>query len=535
MGAAGRQRLFDRACLTLCLVVLGATVLYPTVGMVIDAFRNGDVTVLGAARGRAAVINTFTISLLSVVFAGLLGTALALVLHRFTFPGRGLLSALAYLPLALPPLVGTLAFYYLLGRDGFLLRALSQLTGMHDLVVPGPAAILIVHAYSFYVYFYAMVLAALERMDPALMEAARSLGAGPLRAFLRVRLPLLMPALAGASLLVFMSSAASFSAPYFFGEGFPMLSVEIFNAHSNYQNGQALSLTLLLAGVSLFGVLVFRSADTASAGGSKGARRTLRGTARLAAGAAAWGTGFLLLLPHLAIVAFAFADHRAWQDEIFPTHYTLENFTALWQDPGAFAPIRNSLWASALATLAAIAIALPAAYLIARRRPGARATELLIMLPWALPATVIAMDLISAFNTPWLPLYNTVWLLPLAYFVRTVPMCARMLGAAIGPFDVTLIEAARSLGARPGRVFWRIVLPLLAPSLFAAAALAFATSLGEFAASVLIYVPDNVPISVKINMEWRSAAGPAFAYSVILSVLVAGAFVVSRRATTRTL
>lgn len=528
MAGARRQRGLDRACLLLCAAVLGLTVLYPALRMVLDALRDGDFAVFAAGRGREAVVNTLVISLLSVFLAGLLGTTLALVVHRYAFPGRQLLSALAYLPLALPPLVGTLAFYYIIGRDGFLVRMLG-------VEVPGPAAILIIHAYSFFVFFYAMVLAALERFDVSMIEAARTLGAGRARTFLRVTLPLLLPAISGAALLVFMSSAASFSAPYFFGEGYPVLAVEIFNARGNYETGKALSLTLLLAAVSMLGLLVFRASNAPTAGGSKGVRRAVKGRARLAAGAVAWGAAALLLLPHAAIAAFAFADHRAWQDEVLPRVYTLANFTALFSDPNALAPIRNSLWASTLATIAALAVALPAAYLIARRRRGGRAIEFLVMLPWALPGTVIAINLITAFNEPWLPLYNTIWLLPLAYFVRTVPMAARMLGAAIAPFDTTLIEAARTLGAAPVLVLWRVVLPLLAPSVLAAAALSFATALGEFVASVLIYVPSNVPISVQINMEWRSSAGPAFAYSVLLMILVSAAFVISRKLTARTI
>ena len=114
-------------------------------------------------------------------------------------------------------------------------------------------------------------------------------------------------------------------------------------------------------------------------------------------------------------------------------------------------------------------------------------------------------------------------------------MASRMLTAAIAPFDATLIEAARTLGARPAYAFWRVVLPLIAPSVLAAGALAFATSLGEFVASILLYVPGNVPIAVQINMEWRSSAGPAFAYSVLLMLLVSAAFVISRRLTSRVL
>jgi len=520
--------------LLLCAAVLAATVLYPTARMAIDALAIWDTSAITTGRGLAAARNTFLMALASVACAGLLGTGLALALNRYTFPGRALLAALAYLPLTLPPLVGVLSFYYIIGRDGFLLRALSSLLGT-PVELPGALAILLIHTYSFFVFFYATVSAALEGFDRSLLEAGRTLGATPLRVFTRVTLPLLRPALAAAALLTFMTSMASFSAPFFFGGDFPMLSVEIFNARSNYENTRALTLTLVLGAVSLVGLFLFRERAARSTSATKGVRTPLRGQARLWAGVAAWGGIALLLLPHLTILAFALADHRAWQSEVLPTRYTLANFTAIFTSSGAFAPIKNSLWTSALGTIAALAIALPAAYLMGRKRPGSRIITLLVMLPWALPGTVLAMNLITAFNSDWLPLYNTVWLLPIAYFVRSVPLVARMLTAAIGPFDATLIEAARTLGATPAYTFRHIVLPLLMPALAAATALAFATNLGEFVASILIYVPRNVPISVWINTEWRSGAGPAFAYSVLLMLLAGATFTLSRRFSTRAL
>jgi iron(III) transport system permease protein len=152
------------------------------------------------------------------------------------------------------------------------------------------------------------------------------------------------------------------------------------------------------------------------------------------------------------------------------------------------------------------------------------------MLPWALPGTVIAMNLIAAFNERWLPLYGTVWMLPLAYFVRGVPLLTRMATAAVQPFDASLVEAGRTLGASPAYCFKRIVVPLIAPALIAGAALVFALSLGEFVASILLYLPSNVPISVQINMVWRgSGVGSAFAYSVFLMAMVTVIFVVARR------
>src|SRR5690606_21447298 len=128
------------------------------------------------------------------------------------------------------------------------------------------------------------------------------------------------------------------------------------------------------------------------------------------------------------------------------------------------------------------------------------------------------------------PLYGTVWMVPLAYFVRSVPLLTRMATAAIEPFDASLIEAGRTLGGSPWYCFVHVVTPLIAPALVAAVALVFALSLGEFVASILLYSPANVPISVQINMVWRgSGVGSAFAYSVFLMALVTVTFVAARR------
>jgi iron(III) transport system permease protein len=171
-----------------------------------------------------------------------------------------------------------------------------------------------------------------------------------------------------------------------------------------------------------------------------------------------------------------------------------------------------------------------------RGRPGHFWVGLLVMVPWALPGTVTAMNLITAFNDPWLPLYNTVFLLPLAYFVRFLPLWTRMAAAAVTRFDVRLLEAARTLGASPSVCFRRIVVPLMAPSLVAATALVFASCLGEFVATILLFTPSNLPIAVRINMEWRgSGVGSAFAYAVLLMIIVTATFGVSRRFASRTI
>jgi len=517
-------------------VVLAFTIVYPTLRLGIQALYQWDSALLLRGYGWIVVRNTLIIGFGSVLGAGVCGTVLAFVLARYSFPASRVLGGLAYLPFTLPPLVGVLGFYYIIGSDGIITRFAAQVLGMPDVQISGPWAILLIHTYSFYVFFYAMVGPALASLDQYQLEVARTLGASRSRVFFRVTLPLLRPALAGASLLTFMSSCASFSAPYFFAERFPVLSVAVFTERSQYNQGAAVTLTVVLALVSLTGILLFRSSRTGSRSGSKGAPRPLSSTpGRFFAGCFAWLAIAMLLLPHLTILWLSFADYSAWQTELVPTVMTVQNYTQLFSSANAFGPIRNSMWMSVLATVATLVVALPAAYLTARRRPGGRWIGIVVMIPWALPGTVIAINLIVAFNDRWLPLYGTVWLLPLAYFVRNIPMLTRMVGAAFETFDGTLVEAGRTLGAGRRYCFWHVIVPLVAPAVAAGAAMVFATSLGEFVASILLYQPGNIPISVKINMEWRAAVGPAFAYSVLLMLLVAGTFLLSKRFTSRVL
>ncbi|NUM54294.1 MAG: iron ABC transporter permease [Candidatus Hydrogenedentes bacterium] len=532
-----RQSAFESALLVVCLLVLGATIAYPTARLLIEALSGWQPDALARKGGWTAVRNTALISALSVVCAGTIGTGLALALARFSFPGRRVVAALAYLPFTLPPLVGVVSFYYIIGRDGFVPRFLEHALGWEHAALEGPGAILLIHTYSFFVFFYAMVSASLETMDASLVEAARTLGASRWRVLTRVTLPLLRPALVGAALLTFMSSGASFSAPLIFGNDYPMLSVRIYEEQNAHNDAHAQTLTIVLAAVSLLGVLVLRSSRASRSGASKGARKSIRSAAgRWAAFACAMAVIAVLLAPHITILWLSFVDHRKWYSEVFPTVWTFENYAAIFRDPSAFRPIRNSLWMSAVAAIGALIAALPAAYLIARRKRGGPWVNALVMVPWALPGTVIAINLIVAFNDNWLPLVGTVWMVPLAYFVRNVPLMTRFCASAIEPFDASLIEAGRSLGASPAYCFRRIVLPLVAPAIGAGLALVFATCLGEFVASVLLWVPANIPIAVQINSEWRgSGIGSAFAYSVLLMILVATTYVISRRFSSRML
>jgi iron(III) transport system permease protein len=201
------------------------------------------------------------------------------------------------------------------------------------------------------------------------------------------------------------------------------------------------------------------------------------------------------------------------------------------EDPVRVRPLVNSIWLATVATVAAVAIALAGSLLSARRTTAPRRViQGLLALPWAVPGTVFAIALATAFSVrePLVGrfiLVGTLWILPLAYLVRNLPITSRAISAGVRALDPALDEAAASLGARRGRTLRRVTLPLLKPALLAGASLAFVTAFGDFVTSIMLYTYDTRPISLEILSSLRQAdVGVAAAYGVVLMLVSAAVF-----------
>ncbi len=489
------------------------------------------------------------ISLASVALAAAVGVPLAFVFERFEFPGRAVLGGLIALPVALPPLVGVLAFLFLYGESGFLTRAAGFVLGLErpPWRLRGAGAILLVHAYSMYVYFYLFARAALSRLDPSMEEAAAALGAGRWARLRRVVLPLLKPALAGAALLTFMTSLSSFSAPYIFGGGFRVMTTQIVASKLNGETTMAQVETVVLALVAVAGLgalIAFDRRRSAVIGGVRGLaprRRSLESpAARALATAAGWSLALFLLLPHLTLLVVSFVPSGTWTVEALPPVLDLSNYRSLISAPERLRPVGNSLWMAAASTAGALALGLATARTaLARGGRLGSLLETLVALPWAIPGTVFAIALATAFavSAPWagrFVLIGTPVILPLAYLVRSLPVTGRSAFAGLRQFDRTLEEAAAGLGAGRWLRLRRVVLPMVRPALAAGAGLAFITALGDFVTSIVLYTFETRPISIEILSNLRlQETGVAAAYGVLLMVASAFAFVAwSRREAT---
>ncbi|HWO75923.1 MAG TPA: iron ABC transporter permease [Bacillus sp. (in: firmicutes)] len=474
------------------------------------------------------------ISIISVITCAIVGVGMAFLMERYNFPGRKILSVLVLVPMALPPLIGALSFTFLYGESGIIPRFFQALLHTEDVPfsLNGIGGVIVVHTFTMYTYFYLTASAAIKELDPSLEEAATSLGAGRIRIWRKVILPMLTPAMVAASLLVFMISMASYTAPLMFGVERTM-TMQIYLSRTNGNLDMAATQSTILSIVSISFLIIMkwyqgrRNYQNQSKG--IGVHRTeVRSKAMKYISMVLSTIGvIILLLPILVIVLISFSVDGEWTVQIIPTAYTLDHYIALFTDERTWRPIWNSIQMSFVATIGNVIFGVAAAYAMVRLPfKGKTLLDVLIMVPWALPGTVVAVNLIAAFSEPTVFSFNqvligTFWILPLAYFVRHLPLVFRSTSASLMQMDQSIEEAARSLGASWWYTFRRVILPVTATGILAGTLLAFVQGIGEFVASILIYGVSTMPLSVAIFQKLYSFDfGTACAYGVLQIALI---------------
>ena len=535
------------------LLVLIAYVLYPSLRTFFESLHTENGISFGnyedffsqeSKTNLEALWNSFYISVLSVIASALIGIPLAIIFNRYDFPGRSFFSTAAIMPIVLPSLVGVMAFMFLYGETGLVPNAIKDLFGLKNVPfkIGGVSGILIVHAYTMYVYFYMTVSSAINKIDPSLEEAAYNLGANRFKVFWRVTFPLLTPAIVAASLLVFMISMASFSAPFLLAGGYRVLSLQIYFSKLNGDMEVAATQSVILSIVSIVFLLFMRwyqnRKDYRMASKGIGAHRSEVKNPILK-----WIMVFvgviaviILLLPHFTILLLSLVPDGTWTYQTYPSVFNIENYRLLLQDPNIFKPLKNSLLLAFIATFGNLIFGVLTSYLLVKRKfIGKNLVDILVMIPWALPATVIGMNLIFAFNEPSIfsfgnILVGTFWILPLAYFIRHIPLVVRSTNAVLEQLDDSIEEASRSLGAKWFYTFRRVILPIIMPGVLSGTLLAFVEAVGEFPTSVLLYTISNRPISIEIMNQLRMFnMGQAAAYGMIQIVLIAIVLFVSNK------
>lgn len=519
--------------------LVGGFVCYPLGLIFVESFRSEGQwglanywKLFGSAYFLRVIQDTLKISLASTVGAVAVGFGFAYALVRAPVPGRRFFFWVSLLPIIAPPFVVAFSFILLFGRNGLVTLLTERLFGV-SYIIYGWDGVVFAQTVAFFPLATLILSGTIANLNPSLEEAARDLGAREGRVFLTVTLPLLMPGLMGASLLVFMSSLASFGPPALLGGGVSTLAVEALTQTLgvlDWGMGTAIGVILLLPSLLLFQVqgLLKRGRSYVTVTGAPtqtGAQRippfVTRGLFALL------GLVSLLVLSIFAVV-FLGAVTRTWGVDYT---VTLTHFQTMLAHAGR--SIVNSVGLSTAGAVVAALIGMAVAYVVERRRfLGRRLLDYLAMLPYAVPGTLTGLGLVLAFNSPPLILTGTGGIILLAYVTRRMPFGLRAGSSALQQIDPVLEDASADLGARWGQTFRWVLLPLLRPAFIAALAFTFIRAMTEINASLFLISPNWRLMAVEIyNSVMAGELGVAAAFSTLMIALVVAALMLLYRIT----
>lgn len=456
-----------------------------------------------------------------------IGFVFAFAIHRTGMGGKKFLSTVAQLPVISPPFSLTLSVILLAGNNGLITR---QLLGLQNFSIYGLPGLVIVQTVGMFPIAYLTLAGVLQAMDSTLEEAALDLNAGRWRAFRTVTLPLAVPGILSAWLLVFTNSLADFANPLLLAGNYRVLSVEAYiqvTGRNDLGGGAALSLLLLLPTLTAFFLqrnwVAKRSFVTVT--GKPNAKLVEIASPRVRA---ALGTGVWILVAAIlglygTIVAGCFVKN--WGIDY---SFTLSNIAeALTRGRDA---IRSTVTLAAAATPVAGILAMAAALVFVRKTfAGKRVLEALMMTPFAVPGTLLGIAYILAFNKAPLILVGTAAIIVINYVIRELPVGIESGVASLRQIDPSIEEAAKDLGADEGTVFRTIVLPLVRPAFITSMSYTFVRSMTAVSAVIFLISARWYHMTVLIyNFSENLRFGLASVLATVLIFIVLGAFALMR-------
>jgi iron(III) transport system permease protein len=443
-----------------------------------------------------ALWKSLVLGVATVAASSIIGIAVAFLLVRYDFAGRGLFSYLTLIPIISPPLVGTLGFTFILGRAGSInvllmdtfdmLKPINFLYGIHGVVL--------VETLHLFPMITLNVVDALGKIDPALEEAAESVGARGWRKFRTVTLPLMTPGYVAGALLVFIWTFSDFATPLILGVQ-DLLAAQAYLNIVQFVDRRIFRMGIVISALMVILAIVFLLVarrwvglkDYSTLSYSVIERRRLSGAGQ--AGAVSF-LALVMLLSFIPYVGVALAAcSRGWSLTPLPLAYTFQHFERVIVETPKY--IVNSFLYSGLAVVLCIVVGVPIAWILGRSTMRGRGVlDSLNTLTLAVPGTALGIAYIRAFHFD-LPGFDrgltSFWIvMPLILAVRRLPYTVRGAFSSLLLVHRSMEEAAASVGASGARAFRDVTLPLIWKGIVVGGLFSFMTSLQEASAVLFL-------------------------------------------------
>ncbi|GHV76751.1 iron ABC transporter permease [Spirochaetia bacterium] len=452
-----------------------------------------------------------------------IGFAFAFLTERTGVRGKKLIGTLATMPVISPPFSLTLSIILLFGNNGLITR---QLLGIQNFSVYGLGGLVLVQTIGMFPIAYMTLSSVLKSIDSTVEDAALDLQASRLRTFLTITLPLSLPGLLSAWLLVFTNSLADFANPLLLAGSYRVLSVEAYievTGRSNLGGGAALSLLLLMPTLTAFFAQRYwvNKKSVVTVTGKPSTRLAELATKPVRIALTVFVGICLVFIVSLYGTIIAGCFVKNWGiDYSFTTANIGEALSRGWQS------IASTVTLAAAATPIAGIIAMAAALIVVRQTfVGKRVLEVLLMTPFAVPGTLLGISYILAFNKPPMLLVGTAVIIVINYVIRELPVGLETGAASLRQIDPSIEEAAQDLGADMSKVFTSVVLPLIRPSFLTSMSYTFVRSMTAVSAVIFLISARWYHLTVQIyNFSENMRFGLASVLSTVLIIIVLAVF-----------
>ncbi|MDR2898979.1 MAG: iron ABC transporter permease [Clostridiales bacterium] len=470
-----------------------------------------------------SITNSLNITFWVTVFSVLVATPLAYLTNTVKIKFRSAIEVLILITSVSPPFIGAYSWILLLGRNGAITNMFKDNFNIATPDIYGFTGIVLVLTLQLVPLVYIYISGALKNVDVSIVEAAESLGCTGINKVLKIILPVIVPTILAASLLVFMRALADFGTPMLIGEGYRTVPVLIYNEFMGEMGGDtgfaaAISIMIVFFATLIFFVQQYISSKKSFAMSTLNPMKPKpeKGIYNMVAHLVVYVYVVIALAPQLYVIYTSFLKVNG---RLFVPGYSLESYAIAFSKVGG--AIVNTIVLGLISLVLIIIFSILVAYITVRRR-GVLASSLDVttMFPYIVPGSVMGIALLLTFSDRPFLISGTAFIMILAFTIRRLAYTVRSSSAILSQINISTEDAGISLGASQLKTFFVITLPSMLPGIVSGAILSWINILTELATSILLYVASTRTVTVAIYTEVvRGNYGTAAALSTILTVI----------------
>lgn len=469
------------------------------------------------------LLNSFKVSIAATIASVVVGVVLGYFMSVFKLRGAKLLRMCIVMATMSAPFVGAYAWIMLLGRNGVITNFLSRLFGITMPDIYGFNGILLVFVTQLFPLVFLYVQGAMSKMDASLLEASENLGCTGFKRFFKVVLPLISPTVLAGALLVFVRAMSDFGTPMLIGEGYRTFTVILYNefvgeVSQNKGFASAIAIIAILITMVVYfsqNIVAKKQAFSMNAL-HRIEKKKLHGFSNFIVHFITYVVVGISILPQLYVVYTSF---QKTSGQIYVDGYSLQSYQDMFSRLGR--SIQNTIVIPAVSLLIVVFLAVLIAYVAVRRRNVlSGAVDVISMIPYVIPGTVIGIAMISAFNREPLVLTGGMLIMVVALVVRRLPYTIRSSVAILQQIPLYVEEAALSLGSSKPKAFFTVTLPMMSSGVLSGAILSWVTLISELSTAILLYTGKTQTLTVAIYTQIvRGNYGIASAMATVLTVM----------------